>query len=97
MAGLRQMLSEYPDVPPSRLRLEIAEFAALPELPLVEQIIADCRQLGIGFSIDDFGTGYSSLIHLRNLSAAELKIDKSFVCDMLTNQGYDNDSFILGP
>jgi diguanylate cyclase (GGDEF)-like protein/PAS domain S-box-containing protein len=85
VAGLRQMLAEYPDVPPGQLQLEITEFAALPELPSVEQIITDCRQLGIGFSIDDFGMGYTSLVYLRHLSATELKIDKSFVRDMLTN------------
>ena len=85
VANLRQMLSECPDVPPGQLQIEITEFTALPELPLVEQIIADCRKLGIGFSIDDFGTGYSSLVYLRHLSATELKIDKSFVSDMLTN------------
>jgi EAL domain-containing protein (putative c-di-GMP-specific phosphodiesterase class I) len=85
VASLRQMLAEYPDVPSGQLQLEITEFAALPELPLVEQVITDCRQLGIGFSIDDFGMGYSSLVYLRHLSATELKIDKGFVCDMLTN------------
>jgi diguanylate cyclase (GGDEF)-like protein/PAS domain S-box-containing protein len=85
VASLQQMLSEYPDVPPSQLRIEITETAALPELPVVQQIITDCQQLGVGFSIDDFGTGYCSLIYLRHLSATELKIDKSFVLDMLIN------------
>jgi len=85
IASLQQILSEYPDVPPGRLRLEITETALLLDLPLVQRIITDCQQLGVGFSIDDFGTGYSSLVNLRHLSAAELKIDKSFVLGMLTN------------
>ena len=80
-----QIISAYPDVPPSRLQLEITETASLPELFKVQQIISDCRQFGVGFSIDDFGTGYSSLAYLRHLSAQELKIDKSFVHDMLGN------------
>jgi len=85
LASLRQILSEYPDVHPSRLQIEITETAALPELPVVKQVITDCQQLGVGFSIDDFGTGYCSLIYLRHLSVTELKIDKSFVLDMLIN------------
>jgi EAL domain-containing protein (putative c-di-GMP-specific phosphodiesterase class I) len=67
------------------LQLEIAETTGLPELPLIQQILTDCQQLRVGFSIDDFGTGRSSLVCLRHLSAHELKIDQSFVRDMLTN------------
>jgi EAL domain-containing protein (putative c-di-GMP-specific phosphodiesterase class I) len=85
VASLRQILSEYPDVPPSQLQFEITETASLPELLKVQQIITDCQQFGIEFSIDHFGTGYSSLAYLRHLSAPEIKIDKSFVHDMLTN------------
>ncbi|MEI7869938.1 MAG: EAL domain-containing protein [Candidatus Methylumidiphilus sp.] len=85
VANLRQILGEYPDASPGQLQLEINESARLPELPVVQQIITDCRQFGVGFSIDDFGTGCSSLAYLRHLSVAELKIDRSFVCDMLTN------------
>lgn len=85
VASLQQRLSEHPDVPPVRLRLEITESAGLPEPIKVQQIIADCQQLSVGFSIDDFGTGYSSLLYLRHLPVVELKIDKSFVRGMLTN------------
>jgi diguanylate cyclase (GGDEF)-like protein/PAS domain S-box-containing protein len=85
MANLEHILSEHTNVPAKQLQLEITETAGLPELSLVQQIITECEQLGIGFAIDDFGTGYSSLVYLRHLSVAELKIDQSFVRGLLTN------------
>ena len=94
VASLQQILSEYPDVPPSQLQIEITETTRLPELLAVQQIITDCQQLGVGFSIDDFGTGYSSLAYLRHLPVMELKIDQSFVCNMLTN--HEDQSIIEG-
>jgi EAL domain-containing protein (putative c-di-GMP-specific phosphodiesterase class I) len=48
--------------------------------------------MGFDFSIDDFGTGYSSMAYLKRLPVSELKIDKSFVLDMMTN---DNDTIIV--
>lgn len=75
----------HPDVSPSLLQLEILETSALEELAHVSKVIADCRQLGIHFALDDFGTGYSSLTYLKRLPAQALKIDQSFVRDMLDN------------
>ncbi len=80
---LKRVLAEHQQIPPERLRIEILETAALPDLEIVQQVIADCQALGVSFSLDDFGTGYSSLHYLRNLAVAELKIDQSFVRDML--------------
>ena len=48
-------------------------------------MIEDCRPLGVTFSLDDFGTGYSTLAHLRHLPATEIKIDLTFVGQMLAN------------
>jgi len=79
-------------IPPDWLILEITESAIIsdPEhaLLVAQQIVA----MGIRLSIDDFGTGYSSLAYLKHLPACELKIDKSFVIDML---GSESDTMIV--
>lgn len=80
---LRQSLSKYPDLKPSALSIEILETSALEDVDQVSATIIACQNLGISFSLDDFGTGYSSLTYLKRLPAAELKIDQSFVRDML--------------
>lgn len=84
--NLRKTLLEYPDTPLGQLQIEITETAALPNLSAIQEVITDCQAMGVEFSIDDFGMGYSSLNYLRHLSAKELKIDKSFVLDMLVNR-----------
>ncbi|MFT5720029.1 MAG: diguanylate cyclase (GGDEF)-like protein/PAS domain S-box-containing protein [Motiliproteus sp.] len=86
-ARLRELLAAHPDMPEDRLELEVLETSALDDTDKIEQLIVECRQLGIGFSLDDFGTGYSSLTHLRRLSADTLKIDQSFISDMLDHPG----------
>lgn len=83
---LRSLLAEFPDVPPSRLELEILETAALEDMSRVSQIIDTCHSMGVGFALDDFGTGYSSLTYFKRLPAKTLKIDQSFIRDMLEDQ-----------
>lgn len=80
-------LSEHPDLPPRCVELEILETAAIVDIELAVTILQSCRELGVHFSLDDFGTGYSSLTYLRKLPIDTLKIDQSFVRDMLQ----DND------
>ena len=59
------------------------ETSALDDIAGVSQVIESCRMLGVVFALDDFGTGYSSLTYLKRLPVAVLKIDQSFVRDML--------------
>ncbi|MDY0048762.1 MAG: EAL domain-containing protein [Thauera propionica] len=77
------LLSLHPDVTPDMLQLEVLESSALADMNHVAETMATCTRMGIGFSLDDFGTGYSSLSYLKRLPAAELKIDRGFVRDML--------------
>ncbi|MFJ9531510.1 PAS domain S-box protein [Herbaspirillum sp. NPDC101396] len=83
---LCDMLARHPDVAPENLELEILETSALQNIDAVSQVMRVCRDLGVHFSIDDFGTGYSSLTYLKRLPAETLKIDQSFVRDMLSDQ-----------
>jgi len=83
ISRLRQIMARYPNVSPESLELEVLESSALEDIELVSSVISACRKLGIGFALDDFGTGYSSLTYLKRLPAHTLKIDQSFVHDML--------------
>lgn len=80
---LRDLFELYPTVSSGSLELEILESAALEDIQSVRAIMAACQTLGVGFALDDFGTGYSSLAYLKRLPANTLKIDQSFVRDML--------------
>jgi diguanylate cyclase (GGDEF)-like protein/PAS domain S-box-containing protein len=82
---LRNLLASHPGVEPSRLELEILETSALIDVAQVSQLIDECRKLGVSVALDDFGTGYSSLTYLKRLPANVLKIDQSFVRDMLSD------------
>ena len=82
---LRLLLAAHRELPPSCLELEILETNALEDVAQVSQLIESCAQLGIGFALDDFGTGYSSLTYLKRLRANTIKIDQSFVRDMLND------------
>ena len=85
-ASLRNILKNFPDVPPGYLELEVLETSALEDVSQVSRIMRSCNALGVQFSLDDFGTGYSSLTYLKRLPVNILKIDRSFVRDMLIDQ-----------
>ncbi len=76
----------HPTIKPAYFELEILETQALSDLSLTSQVIKDCQALGVQFALDDFGTGYSSLSYLKHLSVETLKIDQTFVRDMLEDE-----------
>lgn len=81
---LEALLALYPNVDSKYVQLEILESSALGDLSSISRIIETCmHDLGLNIALDDFGTGYSSLTHLRNLAAKTIKIDQTFIRDML--------------
>ncbi|MGX7680073.1 putative bifunctional diguanylate cyclase/phosphodiesterase [Jatrophihabitans sp. DSM 45814] len=70
---------------PSRIILEITETALMVDPPLAARLLAELHAAGIRISIDDFGAGQTSLGYLATLPISELKIDKTFVLSMLTD------------
>lgn len=82
---LRAGLAEFPTICPDLLELEVLETAALDDVGHVSRIMTECQELGVRFALDDFGTGYSSLTYFKRLPANTLKIDQSFIRDMITD------------
>lgn len=80
---LSDILATYPDVQPRKLQLEVLETSKLGNINNVSQIMHDCIKLGVNFALDDFGTGYCSLTYLKLLPINLIKIDQSFIRDML--------------
>jgi EAL domain-containing protein (putative c-di-GMP-specific phosphodiesterase class I) len=83
---LKDIFACHPNVPPRLLEIEILESVALGDINYIRDLIVACQALGVKFSLDDFGTGYSSLSYLKRLPADTLKIDQSFVRDMLDDK-----------
>lgn len=73
-------------VPLSSIVLEVTESSMMVNPRLAHDVLNKLHALGLQFSIDDFGTGYSSLAYLKSLPASEIKIDKSFVLDMIHDE-----------
>ncbi|PKI15928.1 diguanylate cyclase [Colwellia sp. 12G3] len=80
---LTTLLAAHPDIEPRYLELEVLETSALEDVNHVSATMHACMVLGVNFALDDFGTGYSSLTYLRRLPAKIIKIDQTFVRDML--------------
>lgn len=94
ISKLQAALDAHPGIAPEVLQIEILESSALHDLDKVSRVMQACRKLGVRFALDDFGTGFSSLSYLKHLLANVLKIDQSFVRNMLDDS--DDLSIISG-
>lgn len=84
--SLEKICNEFPGLDLSFFQIEILESHALDELSSVQTVIAECKEMfDISMALDDFGTGYSSLSHIRTLPIKTIKIDQSFVRNMLND------------
>lgn len=87
LEDLKSAIERFPEVPPECLELEIVESAAIADLHHAATVVAACHALGIRLALDDFGVGYASLSYLKRLPVDMLKIDQSFVRDVLDDPG----------
>jgi diguanylate cyclase (GGDEF)-like protein len=83
---VRSALAEF-ELPPSLLRLEMTESSMMKDPDRALAVLHGVQADGVQVSIDDFGTGFSSLNQLKQLTADELKIDRTFIQDLATNPG----------
>ena len=88
---LGQLLARHAQVAPQMLDLEIVESVAIENIQHVSACLQACQALGVRFSLGDFGTGYSSLSYLKRLRTQTIKIDRSFIRDIL----HDHDDLAL--
>ncbi|HLQ60696.1 MAG TPA: GAF domain-containing protein [Candidatus Acidoferrales bacterium] len=88
---VRDLLERY-ETPAGNLQVELTESTLMADPRLAAEVLNRLDGMGVRVAIDDFGTGYSSLVHLRRLPLREVKIDKSFVLGMLTQE---NDAVIV--
>jgi EAL domain-containing protein (putative c-di-GMP-specific phosphodiesterase class I) len=85
VAQITSMIQKH-GVDPSRVKLELTEGVALSDIDSVVAKMHELREVvGVTLSLDDFGTGYSSLSYLKRLPLDQVKIDRSFVCDITTD------------
>jgi diguanylate cyclase (GGDEF)-like protein/PAS domain S-box-containing protein len=83
VSRLSTLIHARGDEPTCRLQLEVLETSALEDMTKMAKLMHACQTIGVHFALDDFGTGYSSLTYLRRLPIQLLKIDQTFVRDML--------------
>ena len=88
---LFSLITRFPELNKKRIELEVLETSTLHDLEKATEVLLACKELGFTLALDDFGTGYSSLTYLRHLPVHTIKIDQSFVRDILE----DSDDHVL--
>lgn len=91
VSRLEKLVAQQPKVSSDQLEIEVLETASIQDIEIVIGILNRCRELGVKVALDDFGTGYASLSYLKRLPLDTLKIDKSFVINMLS----DDDDYAI--
>ncbi len=86
LVGSVQQALQQAGLEARQLKLEITESTVMQNADQAARVLADLKALGVDLSVDDFGTGYSSLAYLRRFPIDQLKIDRSFVQDMMEHQ-----------
>jgi len=82
---IKRVLEKFPTVNPGKIELEILENSEIYDLDRIIEVINECRKLGLRFSMDDFGSGYSSLTYIKHFPIETVKIDRSFIANMMDN------------
>jgi EAL domain-containing protein (putative c-di-GMP-specific phosphodiesterase class I) len=85
---LFSLLQSY-DIRPASLELEVTESILINNMEEIVQLLNKIRQKGILISLDDFGTGYSSFLYLQRLPVTTIKIDKSFISNLVSENSKD--------
>ncbi len=91
IANVLKLIKKH-SIDPSTILFEITESAMMREFETAIDVLQQVKQIGIKLAIDDFGTGFSSLSYLKQLPVDKLKIDKSFILEMIN---HDNDAVIV--
>lgn len=82
---LKELFSKHPSIKPNTIEIELLETSAFDNFEGTSNILRECKELGISIAIDDFGTGYASLHYLKKLPMNTIKIDKSFIIELLNS------------
>ncbi len=85
-AGMVLGTLQLHDIDPHLLQLEITESVAVQNIDLTMDVLRELRRIGVGVAIDDFGTGQSSLVYLKRFPIDTIKIDRTFVQDVTTDE-----------
>ena len=86
VAGTIKKVLEDTGFAPNNLELELTESLLMDDLASSKAILAELKSLGVSIALDDFGTGYSSLSYLKGFQLDTLKIDRTFIADLMTSE-----------